>query len=141
MIKMDLLLDPAMPLVLRYRGFKGLNPAIPLVLRYHGFKGLDPAILLVLRYRGFKGLDTDIPLVIWYHGFKGFSNQIWTPFLKKLTTPVRYDPILNMLNLSLLLTDFVCLYNYEFGLSLCKIVRSSVILLLPLFTFLYLCTA
>ena len=33
-----------------------------------------------------------------------------------------------------LLTDFVCLYNYEFGLSLCKIVRSSVILLLPLLT-------
>jgi hypothetical protein len=33
------------------------------------------------------------------------------------------------------LTDFVCLYNYEFGLSLCKIVRSSVILLLPLFAF------
>jgi hypothetical protein len=32
-----------------------------------------------------------------------------------------------------LLTDFVCLYNYEFGLSLCKIVGSSVILLLPLF--------
>jgi hypothetical protein len=30
-----------------------------------------------------------------------------------------------------LLTDFVCLYNYEFLLSLCKIVRSSVILLLP----------
>ena len=33
-----------------------------------------------------------------------------------------------------LLTDFVCLYTYEFWLSLCKIVRSSVILLLPLFT-------
>ena len=32
------------------------------------------------------------------------------------------------------LTDFVCLYNYELGLSLCKIVRSSVILLLSLFT-------
>jgi hypothetical protein len=31
-----------------------------------------------------------------------------------------------------LLTDFVCLYTYEFWLSLCKIVRSSVILLLPL---------
>jgi hypothetical protein len=30
-------------------------------------------------------------------------------------------------------TDFVCLYTYEFLLSLCKIVRSSVILLLPLF--------
>jgi hypothetical protein len=34
---------------------------------------------------------------------------------------------------SRLLTEFVCLYNYEFWLSLCKIVRSSVILLLPLF--------
>ena len=33
-----------------------------------------------------------------------------------------------------LLTDFVCLYNCEFWLSLYKIVRSSVILLLPLFT-------
>ena len=33
-----------------------------------------------------------------------------------------------------LLTDFVCLYTYEFWLSLCKIVQSSVILLLPLFT-------
>jgi hypothetical protein len=33
------------------------------------------------------------------------------------------------------LTDFVCLYNYEFGLSLCKIVRSSVVLLLPLFRY------
>ena len=32
-----------------------------------------------------------------------------------------------------LLTDFVCLYIYEFWLSLCKIVRSSVVLLLPLF--------
>ena len=30
------------------------------------------------------------------------------------------------------LTDFVCLYNYKFLLSLCKIARSSVILLLPL---------
>jgi hypothetical protein len=33
-----------------------------------------------------------------------------------------------------LLTDCVCLYTYEFWLSLCKIVRSSVILLLPLFS-------
>ena len=31
-----------------------------------------------------------------------------------------------------LLTDFVCLYTYELWLSLCKIARSSVILLLPL---------
>ena len=36
-----------------------------------------------------------------------------------------------------LLTDFICLYNYEFWLSLCKIVRSSVILLLPLFSCLW----
>ena len=33
-----------------------------------------------------------------------------------------------------LLTDFVCLYNYEFWLALCKIVRSSLILLLPILT-------
>ena len=33
-----------------------------------------------------------------------------------------------------LLTDFVCLYKYEFLLSRCKIVQSSVILLLPLYT-------
>jgi hypothetical protein len=33
-----------------------------------------------------------------------------------------------------LLTDFVCLYTYEFWRSLWKIVRSSVILLLPLFS-------
>ena len=38
------------------------------------------------------------------------------------------------LALGRLLTDFVCLYTYEFWLSLCKIVRSSVILLLPLST-------
>jgi hypothetical protein len=31
-----------------------------------------------------------------------------------------------------LLTDFVCLYTYECSLSLWKIVRSSIILLLPL---------
>ena len=32
------------------------------------------------------------------------------------------------------LTEFVCLYTYEFWISLWKIVRSSVILLLPLIT-------
>jgi hypothetical protein len=36
-----------------------------------------------------------------------------------------------------LLTDFVCLYNFEFWLSLCKIVRSSGILLLPVEVKLY----
>jgi hypothetical protein len=38
-----------------------------------------------------------------------------------------------------LLTDFVCLYTYEFQLSLWKIVRSSVILILPLFISFCLC--
>ena len=38
------------------------------------------------------------------------------------------------LRFSQFLTDFVCLYTYEFWLSLCKIARSSVILLLPLCT-------
>ena len=36
-----------------------------------------------------------------------------------------------------LLTDFVCLYTYEFWFSLCKIIRSSVILYLPLFILYY----
>ena len=33
-----------------------------------------------------------------------------------------------------LLTEFVCLYTYEFWLSLCEIARTTIILLLPLFT-------
>jgi hypothetical protein len=51
--------------------------------------------------------------------------------------PVSLDcPFLNTTSVFRLLTDFVCLYTYEFWLSLCKIVRSSVILLLPLFSLL-----
>ena len=38
----------------------------------------------------------------------------------------------NMHWADIITTDFVCLYTYEFWLSLWKIVRSSVILLLPL---------
>jgi hypothetical protein len=45
--------------------------------------------------------------------------------------------VITVLTVFRLLTDFVCLYNYEFGLSLCKIVRSSVILLLPLFIIIF----
>jgi hypothetical protein len=44
-------------------------------------------------------------------------------------------PVITVFTIFRLLTDFVCLYNYEFWLSLCKIVRSSVILLLPFFKF------
>ena len=39
----------------------------------------------------------------------------------------------NFNEMTMMSADFVCLYNYDFWLSLCKIVRSSVILLLPLF--------
>jgi hypothetical protein len=48
-----------------------------------------------------------------------FSSHLWKVvlFIRHLRTR--------------LLTDFFCLYNYEFWLSLCKIFRSSVILLLP----------
>ena len=49
--------------------------------------------------------------------------------LKKCLYQVR---VITVFTVFRLLTDFVCLYNYEFYLSLCKIVRSSVILLLPL---------
>ena len=52
-------------------------------------------------------------------------------FLWKCLYQVR---VITVFTVFRLLTDFVCLYNYEFWLSLCKIVRSSVILLLPLFT-------
>jgi hypothetical protein len=48
----------------------------------------------------------------------------------------RLQGVITVFTVFRLLTDFVCLYNYEFWLSLCKIVRSSVILLLPLFMYL-----
>ena len=51
-------------------------------------------------------------------------------FLKKCLYQVRVITVFTVIRL---LTDFVCIYTYEFWLSLCKIVRSSVILLLPLF--------
>ena len=54
---------------------------------------------------------------------KTFGCQEFTPTRKHLH---------RVFTVFRLLTDFVCLYNYEFLLSLCKIVRSSVILLLPL---------
>ena len=53
------------------------------------------------------------------------------PFLQKCLYQVR---VITVFTVFQLLTDFVCLYTYEFLLSLCKIARSSVILLLPLYT-------
>ena len=57
--------------------------------------------------------------------------KIWfnPPFLLKCLYQVR---VITVFTVFRLLTDFVCLYTYEFWISLCKIVRSSVILLLPL---------
>jgi hypothetical protein len=57
-------------------------------------------------------------------------NYIWWPYY--LPRFMKFCCI-KVFTVFRLLTDFVCLYNYEFWLSLCKIVRSSVILLLPLF--------
>jgi hypothetical protein len=51
---------------------------------------------------------------IWHHGMEYI-------FLRVITVFTVFQ----------LLTDFVCLYTYEFWLSLSKVVRSSVILLLP----------
>jgi hypothetical protein len=58
--------------------------------------------------------------------------KIWfnPPFLFKCLYQVRFITVFTVFRL---LTDFVCLYTYELWFSLCKIVRSWVILLLPLF--------
>ena len=63
----------------------------------------------------------------------GLAFKIWfnPPFLLKCLYQIR---VITVFTVFRLLTDFVCLYTYEFWLSLCKIARSSVILLLPLFS-------
>ena len=73
-----------------------------------------------------------------YHRLHSESGRFWRfkiwfnpPFLYKCLYQVR---VITVFTVFRLLTDFVCLYTYEFWLSLCKIVRSSVILLLPLST-------
>jgi hypothetical protein len=63
----------------------------------------------------------------WYRHYIAGINRI---SLKKIWEQCNY---LMYITVFRLLTDFVCLYNCEFWLSLCEIVRSSVILLLPLF--------
>ena len=62
------------------------------------------------------------------------GGKVWfnPPFLWKCLNQVR---VITVFPFFQLLTDFVCLYNYEFCLSLWKIVRSLVILLLPLITY------
>ena len=62
---------------------------------------------------------------------KVWRLKIWfnPPFLLKCLYQVR---VITVFTVFRLLTDFVCLYTYEFWLPLWKIVRSSVILLLPI---------
>ena len=59
------------------------------------------------------------------------STLIQPPFLWKCLYQVRFITVFTVFRL---LTDFVCLYTYKFWLSLWKIVRRSLILLLPLLT-------
>jgi hypothetical protein len=78
--------------------------------------------------------------------YSAYASFVWTDYINiteectlMYSQSVRWSSKLPEINKSYftvfrLLTDFVCLYTYEFWLSLCKIVRSSVILLLPLFT-------
>ena len=65
-------------------------------------------------------------------------TNLFNYFIHKSYTICLYQVrVITVFTVFRLLTDFVCLYNYEFGLSLCKIVRSSVILLLPLYKYVY----
>ena len=73
---------------------------------------------------------SSVPFLVNLRGVQIYLHQL------KISTDRRLHQVrvITVLTVFRLLTDFVCLYNYEFWLSLCKIVRSSVILLLPLFT-------
>jgi hypothetical protein len=65
------------------------------------------------------------------HLRRGSNRKIWfnPPFLWKCLYQVRAIAVFPVF---LLLNDFVCLLTYEFCLSLWKIARCSLILLLPL---------
>ena len=66
----------------------------------------------------------------------GLARKIWInpPFLWKCLYQVR---VITVFPVFRLLIDFVCLLTYEFCLSLWKIARCSVILLLPLFDLIF----
>jgi hypothetical protein len=75
------------------------------------------------------------------------KREVWDPIMKKGGLGSKYEErrvgiqlcigiqirVIMVFPVFRLLTDFVCLFTYKFWLSLWKIVRSSVILLLPLF--------
>ena len=72
-------------------------------------------------------------VIVVQHQFSNFSVISWREQVNFQWDDDKVRFVITVFTVFRLLTDFVCLYNYEFGLSLCKIVRSSVILLLPLF--------
>jgi hypothetical protein len=71
-----------------------------------------------------------------------YRNKIGKIFVKAVPYSVtKIEPYvikqllhLNMINMRFYGAEYNNIEHYEFGLSLCKIVRSSVIFLLPLFT-------
>jgi hypothetical protein len=65
-------------------------------------------------------------------GGLAFLNLIQSTISLEMPVPSQGHYVFTVFRL---LTDFVCLYTYEFRLSLCKIIRSSVILFLPLFAY------
>jgi hypothetical protein len=78
----------------------------------------------IRKYGKFKWIFLEDSICYTCYCFKNIQHHFF-----KCLYQVRVITVFTVVRL---LTDFVCLYNYEFGLSLCKIVRSSVILLLPL---------
>ena len=75
--------------------------------------------------------QTSLSYIKWSLLSSWYSCNLSFGVKQQLHTQVRVNTVFTVFRL---LTDFVCLYNYEFWLSLCKIVRSPVILLLPLST-------
>jgi hypothetical protein len=76
-----------------------------------------------------------IPLHLAYFAWNCYHayNTLYLSLYDIQFTCVWEGSVITVFTVFRLLTGFVCLYNYEFWLSLCKIVRSSVIVLLPLF--------
>ena len=60
-------------------------------------------------------------------------EKFWKINIKRLWNACTKSWVITFFTVFRLLTDFVCLHTYKFWLYLWKIVRSSVILLLPLF--------
>ena len=91
----------------------------------------------ILASKIMKHGEENIILYPLQHGFlKGRSCETQLiEFVDGISKNLQEGQQTYILTVFRLLTDFVCLYTYGFWLSLCKIVRSSVILLVPLLDF------